>query len=355
MDATRYYGTQEPTDDFTFIQREETFFVEEQSDTRYSGKRGFAVAKVSKTNLGTWQMLEQVAAAADIPLHQIGYAGLKDKNATAIQYVSVPLAYEKALKQLKLANVSILQTWRHHERIAIGQLAGNRFRIILHNVSPKAAERLKQSIARLEKEGFPNYFGDQRFGMDENNFETARQIAHGEKTPHAKQTERFLCGLYQSTFFNAWLAERLRLHTMIRDAADAASLSRILGLNERDAAALMRQALPLTLLDGELMLGSEGKIFRPLKLNKAVTLFKERAALPTGLMCGRQARRAEAMAGIVEQRFDDPLARMKGQRRAAWVFPKIIALSHEQTHFTLEFTLPKSSYATVLVEALRYR
>lgn len=49
------------------------------------------------------------------------------------------------------------------ERIGLGQLAGNHFKIVLRNVS-STAENLQKATDALSSDGFINYFGMQRFG-----------------------------------------------------------------------------------------------------------------------------------------------------------------------------------------------
>jgi tRNA pseudouridine13 synthase len=97
------------------------------------------------------------------------------------------------------------------------------------------------------------------------------------------------------------------------------------------------------------------KAFTPSDLKKASGEFSERRVTPTGRMCGRGARRSASLAGIVEARFDDAAVHLKAQRRAAWVFPEALSGRYDPRSKTmwLEFTLPPSSYATVLIEALQ--
>ena len=49
------------------------------------------------------------------------------------------------------------------ERIGLGQLAGNHFKIVLRNVNT-TPENLHKAAEALRSDGFINYFGMQRFG-----------------------------------------------------------------------------------------------------------------------------------------------------------------------------------------------
>jgi tRNA pseudouridine13 synthase len=79
---------------FKFEQNEDDFFVEEQP-IPFSKKGSFLVLKIKKKNCDTWELIDRVAKYLRIYTNEIGYAGLKDKNATTIQYISIPKKYSK--------------------------------------------------------------------------------------------------------------------------------------------------------------------------------------------------------------------------------------------------------------------
>ena len=74
--------------------------------------------------------------------HNISYAGLKDKYATTTQYISMPASYEKFFAKFKHPQIEILGSFLSREKLNIGDLKGNRFKIRLRNVTPAAAEKL---------------------------------------------------------------------------------------------------------------------------------------------------------------------------------------------------------------------
>lgn len=75
--------------DFNFYQNKEDFIVTEEP-IAFSNKGNFIILKIKKENLGTWDLLEKLAKGLNIYEHELGYAGLKDKNATTTQYISIP-------------------------------------------------------------------------------------------------------------------------------------------------------------------------------------------------------------------------------------------------------------------------
>ena len=130
----RVYPWNDKTLNFKFIQNEEDFIVEEQA-IRFSGSGSFLILKIQKTNCDTWELIDRLAKFLNIFSNEIGYAGLKDKRATTIQYISIPKKYSKEIKLFKNKKIEILETFLHNTKLNIGDLEGNRFKINLHNVS----------------------------------------------------------------------------------------------------------------------------------------------------------------------------------------------------------------------------
>lgn len=291
---------------FLFRQNRDDFIVEELPLERFTNKGNFLILKIKKVDISTWQLLEHISKILHIPQNLIGYAGLKDKNATTTQYISIPLNKAKGFEKLNGKNIKVLQTFKHHCKIKIGDLKGNRFKIVLRNILPEELETFYRGVSAIQKHGIPNYFGYQRFGI-ENDFKKAKDVARGELFIKDKKVQKFLISAYQSYLFNDWLAERV-------------AFSREQGSKK------------LIELKGDIL--NEGII--------------------TGLMCGRKTPRAKYKAGEIEGQFDDMFIHEKGSRRDAWIKPEHIKNSYlkEENKMVLQFTLPKSSYATVVIESL---
>ena len=145
-----------------------------------------------------------------------------------------------------------------------------------------------------------------------------------------KKLSKMLIAAYQSSFFNAWLVERLSLS------------------NDE-----------FKLLNGDIFLDLQNdKLFTP----KAITAnilndFHNFKITPTGLLPGRKVFKAMGEASLIEQKYDDLYIQEKGYRREAMVFPRDISCKYDASKkvCTLDFILPKGSYATVLVEYLANR
>lgn len=326
----RIYPKNDKSLNFKFVQNEDDFIVEEQG-IKFTQSGGFLVLKIRKTNADTWELIDRLAKFLGVYTNEIGYAGLKDKRATTTQYISIPKKYSKEIKQFRNKKIEILETTLHKQKLNIGDLEGNRFKINLHNVSIEDINHIQKMIKIITKEGMPNYFGYQRFGKDiEENLTKAKDVVYGENIVKDKKLSKMLVSAYQSSFFNAWLVERLNL-------------------SEDE----------FKLLNGDIFIDLEqDKLFTPKVITpKILEDFKNFKITPTGLLPGRKVFKALGEASIIEQKYDDIYIQEKGYRREAIVFPKNINCKYdaENKMCNLDFVLPKGSYATVLVEYLANR
>ena len=326
----RFYPQNDKALNFKFVQNEEDFIVEERP-IKFSLSGSFLVLKIKKTNCDTWELIDRLAKFLGIYSNEIGYAGLKDKRATTTQYITIPKKYSKEIKLFRSKKIEILETYLHNEKLNIGDLEGNRFKINLYNVEIADINHIQKIIKVIMKQGMPNYFGYQRFGKEVmENLEKAKAVVYGEEIIKDRKLSKMLISAYQSSFFNAWLVERLKL--------------------SKDE---------FKLLDGDVFLDLEkSKIFTPKSITANILNdFKDKKIVPTGLLPGRKVFKSMGDALKIEQKYDDNYIQEKGYRREAIVFPKDINCKYDASNkvCNLDFVLPKGSYATVLVEFLANR
>ena len=93
------------------------------------------------------------------------------------------------------------------------------------------------------------------------------------------------------------------------------------------------------------------------QMKESLEDFKEKLITPTGLLPGRDVFKAKDDALKIEQKYDDSEITEKGYRREAIVFPEILSCKYDKANksCSLDFILPKGSYATVLIELLANR
>lgn len=120
-----------------------------------------------KENIDTMEAINHIGKFLRIPPKCLQYAGVKDKRAKTAQQISIkfrdPQRIAKFARQgMLLGNFSF-----RNETLKLGDLAGNRFRIVLRNLSVEKREGIEKRVIEFAKGGFINYFGLQRFGTTE--------------------------------------------------------------------------------------------------------------------------------------------------------------------------------------------
>jgi tRNA pseudouridine13 synthase len=76
--------------------------------------------------------------------------------------------------------VRIIEARLHRNKLRLGHLAGNRFRIRIHQPGPDALARAEAILGVLQDLGVPNRFGDQRYGVLGNSHRIGRAILTGD-------------------------------------------------------------------------------------------------------------------------------------------------------------------------------
>lgn len=180
----------------------EDFQVEELLGFAPDGEGAHALLQVRKRGTNTEWVARQLARMAGTRAHDVGYAGLKDRHAVTTQWFTVPRAARPAPVEEWLgrgdAGFEVIAAHAHRRKLPRGALAGNRFQIVVREVSGEPAAAVAR-LATLAAEGVPNYFGPQRFG---------RELANLREPPRAGRG--FAISAARSLIFNAVLAARVR-------------------------------------------------------------------------------------------------------------------------------------------------
>jgi tRNA pseudouridine13 synthase len=155
----------------------EDFVVEEDLGFAAAGNGSHVLLKVRKRDANTVWVARALARIAGCRAFDVGYAGLKDRRALAMQWFSVPCP-----------------------RAAIDWMA------VREEGFEDLGQRLAPQLALIEREGVPNYFGPQRFGRDGANL---ARIGAG-LAALAPPERGFVLSAARSVVFNALLAERVQ-------------------------------------------------------------------------------------------------------------------------------------------------
>ena len=183
--------------------RPEDFRVEEFLGFEPTGTGEHLYLEVRKREANTRWVAEQLARHYHVAQSDVGYAGLKDRHAVTTQWFSVrdPTGGADA-GSVAIADIEVLRSSRHPRKLRPGSHAGNRFDLILRDITLDDA--LEARLALIETQGVPNYFGPQRFGHDA---ETLRR-ALAWLSRRRSRVRPFERGLYLSAA-RGWLFNRV--------------------------------------------------------------------------------------------------------------------------------------------------
>lgn len=187
-----------------------------------------------KCGLNTNDVLEQLQRDFKCQSVDIGVSGLKDKNAITEQWFSIRTAME--VGDTALSNVSnssstsvhkthelavpagefvVLESHRHSRKLRRGAHRHNRFTITVRDIVCASHEwqlstALNDRLNSLQKTGFANYFGPQRFGLGYQNLPAAERYFANPKRKLSRNKRSLFISAARSHVFNSVCAERVK-------------------------------------------------------------------------------------------------------------------------------------------------
>ena len=203
----------------------EDFQVYEELGFSFSGEGEHLCLHIEKRGENTRWIAQLLAQFYGVDEVAIGYCGLKDRRAVTRQWFSVhlPKTDEGNLPELPSApEYQLLSSARHHKKLRRGIHEANRFVIRLRQVQGDR-EAMESRLQQVAEQGVPNYFGEQRFGINGGNLPEADRLLaeqygenrqRGRRKPGSGKGGSPKGGLYlsaaRSYLFNLVLAERIR-------------------------------------------------------------------------------------------------------------------------------------------------
>ena len=313
----------------------EDFEVVEIPAYEPSGEGEHLFVRLRKRDFTTKEAVKRLARALDVDPGAAGWAGMKDRRAVTEQWVSLHEATAEAALAVELEGIEVLDAIPHSSKLKTGHLLGNRFRLRVRGTPADRLDDVRSALATLVETGIPNYFGLQRFGRDGDNYERARSwIVDGGRAPRGRFERKILVSSLQSELFNRLVAARVR----------QGELGRV--------------------FEGELVRKTEtGGMFTVEDVEEAQGRADAWELSPTGPMFGSKMRwpngeAADRERALLEEAgitLED-LKRMgrsgQGTRRPVRIRLGEAELFPEEDGFAVQFTLPKGSYATVVIDQL---
>ncbi len=295
------------------------FIVEEKLPFVLAKEGPRCYIQIEKRNLNTMDLVKQIMQMTKLPRKKIGIAWLKDKHALARQWICIhtndiiKIGDQKFMKDFQ-AITKVISYGFHSQALNLSTPIRNQFSIRLkyENALPLGKkEEIEKRLATLAKTWFRNYFGEQRFGYTKANHRIAQAIIEWEKKHMADTEKKFKLQSLSSRFFNQYLDFRWK------------KIGNLDPLEWEDGVATWP------------MFGDDLK--SPPAWSVAAKLedeWKEHFEINNELLA------------IYKQKWIFWL------RRPLRVIPQWMKHSRQGNHLLISFSLPKSAYASVLVEEL---
>jgi tRNA pseudouridine13 synthase len=203
----------------------EDFQVYEELGFSFSGEGEHLCLQIEKRGENTHWIAQLLAQFYGVDEVAIGYCGLKDRRAVTRQWFSVHLPNTDEVNRPELPSApqyQLLSSARHCKKLRRGIHEANRFVIRLRQVQG-GQEATESRLQQVVEQGVPNYFGEQRFGINGGNLLEAdrllaeqyganRHRGRGKRSSSKGGSPKG--GLYlsaaRSYLFNLVLAERIR-------------------------------------------------------------------------------------------------------------------------------------------------
>ena len=187
------------------------FRVEERLGFEPDGDGEHDFLWIEKEGQNTPWVAGVLASYAGIKAMDVGYSGLKDRHAVTRQWFSVrrPGGDKPDWSRFRAEGVRIVEVTRHGQKLRHGVHRANHFRIALRELSAPA--NVIAALATVVEHGFPNYFGEQRFGHGARNLALASRLFAGRRLPRSQRS--IALSAARSFLFNLVLERRVRERT----------------------------------------------------------------------------------------------------------------------------------------------
>jgi tRNA pseudouridine13 synthase len=312
----------------------EDFRVEEQLSFTPGGVGPHWLLRVEKRAANTRWVAAELARLVGLPPAEVGYAGLKDRHAIAVQWFSVPARNqsEEFWRAVRTEEFRVLEVHANQRKLKRGALSGNKFRIRLRKVA-WSRDELEMKLAALRAHGAPNYFGPQRFGRGGFNLDRVGAWLESGVKPQGRTERGFALSAARSLLFNAVLAQRVESGSWgVLQPGDLASLE------------------------------GSGSHFRVAAIDEALIRRLDAFDIhPSGPLWGRGAPETEGGVREIELEVAREFAEvaeliaaegLEQERRALRLTVRDLSVEAEAGTLTLSFTLGRGQFATAVLREI---
>lgn len=368
----------------------------------------YTIARIRTRNWETNKLVREFSRALHISRTRIGFAGTKDKRAVVERYFWFD-APPEVVKRINLKDVEILEMFRAKKQIEIGDVIENNFNILVRDIIElgEIEKNISQIYRRiLENNGFPNFFGIQRFGVYRPvTHIVGREIVKGRireavltyianpLEDEAEETRQIRENLAKTLDFEkaakemptSMLFERAIAQKLVENPDDYAGALRVLPKNllmmfvhayqsflfNRILSRRIEMFEGNTLEIGDIVLPVKNGIpqeeqfiyVREANYPTVLEKLKQGKCVVSGLVFGSKPVFSEGEPGEIERKIVEeeklapvdfivpeiPEVSSKGTRRGLFVLPKNFEWHMEKEGVRFRFSLPKGTYATSLL------
>ncbi len=313
----------------------EDFIVEELLGFEPSGAGEHHFLKIEKTGENSEWIAKLLARHAGVKRRDIGFAGLKDRQAKTTQWFSVhlPGKHEIDWSAIETATIKLLEQTFHQKKLRRGIHKGNRFKLTIRDLEGDKGQ-IEMRLRQISEMGVPNYFGLQRFGIEGRNIKSAEALFKGEIKVRDRAKKGFYLSAARSFIFNSLVAERIQQDSWNK------------------------------LLEGDVaQFDGSGSCFKVTEVDESILSRQQSMDIhPTASMWGRGELMTTGQAAEQEQSVADrsPLLRdglvkvgLEQSRRATRLAVKELTwVFSEETVLEINFLLPSGGFATAVLNEL---
>jgi len=389
----------------------EDFHVEEIPETLPSGTGPNTWLFIEKIGRNTLDVVLDVARELHLNRKRMGFAGMKDKTAITRQWICISNIEPYKLSNLeeKLYNVKILKITQNEKKLRIGQLVGNKFRILIRDTSDPEndTDKAKEILTQLTEQGVLNYYGWQRFGKNRPNthmvgkFLTKNDLKGavnsyignpypGEANYIKTARELYDIGHYKEAYDNmpaGMRYEKMMLRTLMKEKKNNEELT-----DESYKKVLLSLPKPLSRMfihayqsflfnkavsersklgvnkyvEGDIIIDNEEHLVHEFQENQIQEKIMNFEVHPSAPLFGSKMPLAGGVVGEMEQKILDqenleledfkvtkmPKLGSHGLRRAIRFKIWDIEVKHIDDGILVEFSIPKGCYATAVLREI---
>ncbi len=306
------------------------FRVEEMMPIEMSGEGEHLWLKVEKDGANTDWVAQQLARHAGLKSIAVSYAGMKDRHAIATQWFSLhlPGMADPDFSGLISDEFKIIKQIRHNRKLKRGALSGNRFKIRMSDLEADV-DILNERLSKIQQNGVPNYFGEQRFGRQMGNLIKAEKMFNRELKKISKQHRSLYLSSARSWIFNQILSARIQHENWLTPIAGDVFM-----LNGKSACFVDD-------MSDELSQRLQAK-----DINITACLWGEGESMATAETFDLEQSVAKDF-DVFSKGLED--ARLKQERRSMRLVPENMQWQINKDSLDIQFQLPAGTFATMVL------